>query len=426
MHRSAEPLTYYQATANSYSGYPALAGEHTADVCVIGGGFTGLSAALELAVRGFRVILLEARTIAAGASGRNGGQICTGYSCGMARIERELGREQAQTCFDLAEKGKAMIASNIAAYGISCDLRWGYLHVAARASAVAELRAMADELSSYGYDGLSLLDKAELAERLGSPLYHGALRESRAGHFHPLNYCLGVAAACTEEGVEIFEMSPAVSVTGGSSPVVTTPNGRVSCKFVVAAGNAYLGNLVPEIRPRIMPVGSFVIATEPLPDDIASGLIRDEEAVADTNFILDYFRLTHDRRLLFGGRCTYSGVLPRDVEPWMRPRLARVFPQIADVRIDYGWGGFIGISMNRMPDIGRIDQTIYYAQGFSGQGVVVGSLCGRLMAEAIAGQAGHFDILARIRHRPFPGGSLLRMPLLVLAMTWYRLRDALG
>ncbi|WP_342642720.1 NAD(P)/FAD-dependent oxidoreductase [Rhodoligotrophos ferricapiens] len=422
---AVRPLTYYHATANAHKARARLQGEHQADVCVIGGGFTGLSAAYELANRGFRVILLEAASIGWGASGRNGGQICTGFSSGMARIAAQLGREDAQRCFRIAEEGKVMIASNIAEHGIACDLQWGYLHVAPKPSAMDDLKEMQEEFDAYGYGGTELIDRDALMARLQTSAYHGALREARAGHFHPLNYCLGMADACEESGVAIFEDSRALAVEDGARPKVMTAQGSVSAKFVVAAGSAYLGGLIPAIRRKIMPVGSFVIATEPLPDDVASNLIRDDEAVADTNFVLDYFRMTADRRLLFGGRCAYSGFIPNNVEPWMRPRLRRIFPQLADVKIDYGWGGFIDITMNRIPDIGRVQDTIYYAQGFSGQGVVVGTVCGRLLAEAIAGQANRFDLLARIRHTPFPGG-VARTPLLVLAMMWYRLRDAIS
>ncbi|WP_205042197.1 NAD(P)/FAD-dependent oxidoreductase [Rhodoligotrophos defluvii] len=420
-----QPLTYYHATANAHKLRPRLQGEHTADVCVIGAGFTGLSAAYELARHGFRVILLEGQTIGWGASGRNGGQICTGFSSGMGKVEAQLGRADAERCFRIAEEGKVMIASNIAEHGIACDLQWGYLHVAPKPSAVDDLKQMQEELASYGYTHTSVLDRDALMARVATTAYHGALREAHAGHFHPLNYCLGLADACEECGVEIYEQSQAVRVEGGRAPRVTTAEGSVSAHFVVAAGGAYLEGVLPGLRRRVMPVGSFVVTTEPLPDELAYSLIRDDEAVADTNFVLDYFRLTADRRLLFGGRCTYSGLIPENVEPWMRPRLKRVFPQLADVPFSHRWGGYIGITMNRMPDLGRLDQTIYYAQGFSGQGVVVGTVCGRLMAEAIAGQAGRFDLLARIRHQPFPGGPM-RTPLLVLAMLWYRMRDALG
>lgn len=416
--------SYYRASANRHVEHPVLAGERQADVCVVGAGFTGLSAALELAERGFSVIVVEAETVGWGASGRNGGQICTGFSAGMEKIEAQAGLEDARKCFAIAEEGKAIIAERVAKHDIACDLKWGYLHVAAKAGDMGDLTDAQESLARYGCES-TLLDKAALEERLGTQVYHGALEESGAGHFHPLNYCLGLAEAAVAAGAEIFEHSRVTRIETGAKPVVHTDGGLVRARFVVAAGNAYLGRLVRPLYPKIMPVGSFIVATEPLGDNRARSLIRDDEAVADTNAILDYFRLSGDRRMIFGGRCSYSGAIPDDVTPAMRPRLARVFPQLADARIDYAWGGYIGITTNRIPDLGTIDGTLFYAHGFSGQGVTLSNVCGRLMAEAIAGQAERFDLMARFKHRPFPGGPA-RTPLLMLAMAWYRLRDMVG
>lgn len=423
--RPSDGLSYYRASANPHPSHPRLEGEVAADVCVIGAGFTGLSAALELAGRGYDVALLEAESVGWGASGRNGGQICTGFSTGMKEIEARAGAQDARTCWAIAEEGKRLIAENVARHRIACELKWGYIHVAPKPGDNAYLAEKQREYAAYGHEETELLDKAALEQRLGSRRYHGGLRDARAGHFHPLNYCLGLADAAQAAGVRIFERSPVTAVETGPGPRARTAHGSVRAKFLVICGNAYLGRLVPALYRKIMPVGSFIAATEPLGENRARALIRDDDAICDTNFIVDYFRLSADRRLLFGGRCSYSTLEPRDLKAFMRPRMLRVFPQLDDAGIDYCWGGYIGITVNRIPDVGRLSDTVYYAHGYSGQGVALAGVCGRLLAEAIAGQAERFDVMARFRHRPFPGGPV-RTPLLVLAMLYYRLRDALG
>ncbi len=420
-----DTASYYRHSANSHPSYPKLEGEVRADVCVIGAGFTGLSAALELAERGYSVIVLEAHDVGFGASGRNGGQICTGYSCGMATIEAQAGVDDARKCWQLAEESKDLIRDRVEAHNIDCDLKWGYLHVAPKARATGELREMQAVHEKYGDHGTKVLSKAELGDRLGSPVYHGALWEPGAGHLHPLNYCLGLAQAAVAKGARIFENSAVTRVETGAQPAAHTASGVVRVKYMVIAGNAYIGRLVPELYARIMPVGSYILATEPLGENRARSLIRDDDAVCDTNFIVDYFRLSGDGRMLFGGRADYSSREPKDLFAAMRPRMLQVFPQLADARLDFCWGGNIGITMSRVPHVGRIGGNTFYAHGYSGQGVALSGICGKLMAEAVAGTAERFDLLAGFKHRPFPGGGL-RTPLLVLAMLYYRLRDAVG
>ncbi len=423
--RPSDGLSYYRATANPHPAHPRLEGDKKADVVVIGAGLTGLSAALELAQRGLSVIVLEAETIGWGASGRNGGQVCTGYSVSMAKIERQVGRDDARKCWAIQEEGKALIGERVERYNIDCDLKWGYIHAAPKASDVAELRELQETYAAYDYTDTRLLSAAELHERVGSAAYCGGLWEAGAGHLHPLNYCLGLADAAVREGVRIFEHSPVTRVETDRDPVAFTEHGIVRARYMVVAGNAYLGRIVKPLYSRIMPVGSFITATEPLGEDRARALIRDDDAVCDTNFIVDYFRLSADKRLLFGGRATYSGREPTDLKGFIRRRMLRVFPQLRDVRLDYCWGGYIGITMSRMPDIGRLGERTYYAQGYSGTGLALSGICGRILAEAVCGHAGKFDVLAQFRHNPFPGGPV-RTPLLVLAMLYYRLRDIIG
>ena len=425
MTRPSDRPSYYRASANPHPDHPRLEGEHEADVCVIGAGFTGLSAALELAERGFSVAVLEAETVGWGASGRNGGQICSGFSSGMGKLEAQAGKDDARKCWALSEEAKTLMRSRIERYGIECDLKWGYVHVAPKPGDVPELSEMQEEYAAYGYDKTEVLDKAELEDRLGSTIYHGGLRDAGAGHLHPLNYCLGLADAAVSHGARIFEHSAVTRVDTGAAPAAHTAGGVVRAKFIVVAGNAYLGKTVPALYSKIMPVGSFILATEPLGENRARSLIRDDDAICDTNFVVDYFRLSGDQRMLFGGRCSYSTIEPRDLEGFMRPRMLKVFPQLGDVKLDYCWGGYIGITVNRIPDIGRISDTVYYAHGYSGQGVALTGIYGKVIAEAVAGQAERFDVLAQFKHTPFPGGPI-RTPMLVAAMLYYRMRDLLG
>ena len=425
MPASISVTSYYQTTANRKITTQPLSGDVSTDVCVIGAGYTGLSAALELAKAGFKVVVLEAETVGFGASGRNGGQICTGFSPGQSRLDAQFSKADAKRCFDMAEESKRLIEERIAAHKIDCDLTWGYMHCIPKPHQFKDLQAWAEEYDALGYGGHMLLTKPELEVKLGSNIYHGALRESRAGHLHPLNYCLGLAAAAQKAGVQIHEHTQVMNVDTGPAPKAHTATGTVSAKFMVIAGNAYLGRLVKPLYGRIMPVGSYIIATEPLGENRAKALIANNEAVANTNFIVDYFRRSSDHRMLFGGRASYSTIEPANLAEYMRPRMTHVFPQLKDVRLDFAWGGFIAITSNRLPDCGRLSPTVYYAHGYSGQGVALSGLYGKLMAEAIRGQAERFDLFAKIKHLPFPGGAL-RTPLLVAAMAYYRIRDALS
>jgi gamma-glutamylputrescine oxidase len=417
--------SYYQATANRIVTGAALEGDVDADVCVIGAGYTGLSAALELAQAGYKVVVLEAETVGWGASGRNGGQICTGFSSGQGKIIAQLGKADAKKAFDISEEAKRLIVERIAAHKIDCDLQWGYMHCIPKAHQFVELEDWAKEYEDLGYGGNTLLSKAELEQKLGTTIYHGALREQHAGHFHPLNYCLGLADAALKAGAVIHEHSAVIEFDTGAKPWARTDKGKVSAKFLIIGGNAYLGKVVKPLYGRVMPVASYIIATEPLGENRAKALIADNEAVANTNFIVDYYRRSKDNRMLFGGRASYSGITPPALGEFMRPRMTSVFPQLKDVKIDYAWGGNIAITSNRIPDCGRLSPTVFYAHGYSGQGVALANMYGKLMAECVRGVSERFDLLARVKHLPFPGGAL-RTPLLVAAMMYYRIRDVLS
>jgi len=421
-----EVISCYEAGAGVAPCRPRLEGAATADVAIVGGGIAGCSAALDLAARGFRVVLLEAQQVGHGASGRSGGQLIHGYACGQERLERELGETGARALWDMSLEGLDLVRERVARHAIDCDLVWGQLHAAIKPRQEAGLRAWQRELAErYGYHSTRYLEAAELRTLLDTVRYRGGLFDANSGHCDPLKYTRGLAAAAEATGARIFEQSRVTRIDHGTRVQLHTAHGTVRAAHVVLAGNAWLGGLVPELHRKVMAVGTYIVATAPLGPERARRLIANNMAVTDINWVLDYFRLSADHRLLFGGRVSYSGLDPLGTRRATRARMLRVFPQLADVEIEYAWGGYVDITLSRAPHFGRLAPNVYFLQGFSGHGMVLAGLAGRLAAEVIAGQAGRFDLFARIAHRDFPGGLALRRPALVLAMLWYRLRDLL-
>jgi len=420
------PASWYAATVTPPDPFAPLRGETRADVCVIGAGYTGLSAALHLAEAGFDVVLLEARRVGFGASGRNGGQLGSGQRVEQAALERMVGREDAAKLWVLAEEAKALVRALIARHAIVCHLRDGVAHLGFSAREVAAEHAHADHLAErYGYGLIEKLDRGQAQALCPSPAYVGGTLDMGAGHLHPLAFALGLARAAAAAGARIFERAEVHRIDPGTPAIVRTGAGLVRADHVILACNGYLGGLEPRVAARVMPINNFIAATAPLGDEAARVLTRDV-AVADTRFVIDYFRLSHDRRLLFGGGESYGYRFPRDIAATVRKPMTAIFPHLRDVPIDYAWGGTLAITMRRLPYLARLAPNILNASGYSGHGVGTATHAGKLMADAIAGQAGGFDTMARIPTRPFPGGAALRNPLLVLAMTWFALRDRLG
>ncbi len=415
--------SYYDATAIGTRETSALDADITADVAIIGAGITGCSAALHLAERGYKVAVLEAGQIGFGASGRNGGQALPGFAADQVKVRRIMGDAAAQRLWEMSMEAVDLLHAQIARFNIPCHPVRGYLHVATKPRQVRELEDWAEELAKLGANEERLLRGAALQERLRSPRYLAALYDPVAGHIHPLNYTLGLAQAAMAAGAQIYTRTKVLAVEQGETVTLRTARGNVTAKFLLLCGNAYLGNLMRPIASHVMPVGTYIIATEPR-DDIPD-LIPGDEAVADLNFVLDYFRRSADNRMLFGGRVSYSTLPPRNLPAAMLARARRAFPQLSDARVDFAWGGNVAITRNRLPHFGKIGRNILFAQGFSGHGLALTGLAGKLLAEAVAGQAERFDVFASIPHARFPGGPLLRMPSLVLAMAWFRLRDML-
>lgn len=420
------PESYYAASANHAPSRPPLTGQAATDVCVIGAGYTGLSTALFLAESGFKVVVLEAARVGFGASGRNGGQIVNSYSRDLDTIEKQAGTREAQLIGSMAFEGGRIIRDRVARYGIDCDLKSGGIFAALNPRQMKHLEAQQALWKRYGYEQLELLDRNAIRGEVASDRYLGGMLDHGGGHIHPLNLALGEAAALESLGGVIYEQSPAVRIERGASPLVHTPDGQVTARFVVVAGNAYLGGLVPELAAKSMPCGSQVIATEPLGEECAHNLLPNDHCVEDCNYLLDYFRLSADKRLIYGGGVVYGARDPADVMALIRPKMLKTFPHLTDVKIDFAWTGNFLLTLSRLPQVGRIGSNIYYSQGCSGHGVTYTHLAGKIIAEALRGQAERFDAFASLRHYPFPGGQRFSAPLSALGAAYYDLRDRLG
>ena len=419
--------SYYAASSLPQPEYPPLQGELSCDVCVVGGGFSGLNTAIELAERGLNVILLEARKIGWGASGRNGGQLIRGVGHGLEQFTSVLGSDGVRELKLMGLEAVDIVRQRIERHAISCDLTWGYCDLANKAKDRQGFAEDAEELRSLGYrHELRLVQPDQMRTVVGSDRYVGGLIDMGSGHLHPLNLALGEAAVANKLGVRLFEQSPVTRIDYGTQVRVHTAQGSVQASTLVLGCNAYLNDLNADLGGKVLPAGSYIIATEPLSEAQARELLPQNMAVCDQRVALDYYRLSADRRLLFGGACHYSGRDPQDIAAYMRPKMLKVFPQLADVRIDYQWGGMIGIGANRLPQIGRLpDQpNVYFAQAYSGHGLNATHLAGKLLGEAISGQhSGRFDLFAKVPHMTFPGGKHLRSPLLALGMLWHRLKE---
>ncbi|QFI53930.1 NAD(P)/FAD-dependent oxidoreductase [Aeromonas simiae] len=418
--------SYYAASANPHAPWPRLEEGLTCDVCVVGGGYTGLSSALHLAERGYKVVLLEASRIGFGASGRNGGQIVNSFSRDIDTIERNCPPAQAKLLGSMLFEGGEIIRERIERYRIQCDHRVGGVFAADTERQLHELKAQQARWQRWGNDRLELLDREGIRRVVQSDRYVGGLLDLSGGHLHPLNLALGEAEAIRSLGGLIFEQSPVTELVPGEVVTVKSERGSVRARFVVVAGNAYLGNLVPELAAKSMPCGTQVLTTEVLGEARARELLPQNYCVEDCNYLLDYYRTSADHRLIYGGGVVYGARDPADIARLIMPKLLKTFPQLAGVRVEYSWTGNFLLTLSRLPQFGRIGSNIYYMQGYSGHGVTCTHLAGRLLAEALAGQAERFDAFANLPHYPFPGGRLLRVPLTAMGAVWYSLRDRLG
>ncbi|MDK3016079.1 NAD(P)/FAD-dependent oxidoreductase [Pseudodonghicola flavimaris] len=420
------PDSWYAATAPALDPFAALETDTRADVCIVGAGFTGLSAALHLAEAGLDVVLLEANRVGFGASGRNGGQLGSGQRLPQDALEKLTGRTEADKLWQLAEEAKAITKGLIARHGIDCDLRPGVAWSGSSKGDVQHLHDYGRHLQDrYGYRSLELLDREAFHALCPSPDYRGGIVDWDAAHLHPLKYALGLARAAAGAGVRLFERTEVQAIEEGAQVRLKTAGGTVTADHVILACNGYLGGLEKRVASRVMPINNFIIATEPLGADTAKVLTKDI-AVADSRFVVNYFRLSPDGRLLFGGGESYGYRFPASITDKVRKPMLEIYPHLRDVRIDYAWGGTLAITMKRMPYLTRLRPNVLSASGYSGHGVGTATHAGYLIAEAIRGEAAGFDTMAQVPNTPFPGGPGFRTPLLVLAMTWFGLRDRLG
>jgi gamma-glutamylputrescine oxidase len=417
--------SYYAATANRQDARPALTGTETADVCIIGGGFTGISAALTLAERGLAVVVLEAVLVGFGASGRNGGQIVNGYSRDLDVIAKRYGAAAGKAIGGMAMEGGDIIRERVAKYNIDCDLVPGGVFAALTGKQMQELEHHRQVWAEYGYDSFEILDETALARHVTSDRYVGGMIDHKGGHIHPLNLVQGEAAAAEALGARIFEGSKVVAVDAGAQPTVKTAQGEVRCKTVLVCGNAYIGDLLPEIGGKIMPVSTQVLATEPL-GALAAELLPSHACVEDCNYVLDYYRRTKDDRILYGGGIVYGGADPASIRAKILPNMLKTFPALKDARIDFAWSGNFALTLTRFPQMGRLGENLLYSHGCSGHGVTTTHLLGRILGEAVMGETKRFDLIAGLPYYPFPGGKTFRVPLTAMGAWYYGLRDRLG
>ncbi|AYF86217.1 FAD-binding oxidoreductase [Pseudomonas sp. JS3066] len=420
------PQSYYAFSANPVPARPELQGEIETDVCIIGAGYTGLSTGLFLLENGFKVTILEAAKVGFGASGRNGGQIVNSYSRDIDSIERTANPKNAKLMADMAFEGGRIIRDRISKYNIQCDLKDGGVFAAFTKKQMGHLEAQKKLWERFGHNQLELLDAKGIRKVAATDNYIGGMLDMSGGHIHPLNLALGEAAAIESLGGVIHEQSPAIRIERGANPVVHTPKGRVKAKFVVVAGNAYLGNLVPELASKSMPCGTQVVTTEPLSDEMANSLLPQDYCVEDCNYLLDYYRLSGDKRLIYGGGVVYGARDPANIEAIIRPKMLKTFPQLKNVKIDFAWTGNFLLTLSRLPQVGRIGDNIYYSQGCSGHGVTYTHIAGKVIAETLRGQAERFDAFASLPHYPFPGGRVFRVPFTAMGAWYYTMRDKLG
>ncbi|MCB2134942.1 MAG: FAD-binding oxidoreductase [Rhodobacteraceae bacterium] len=422
----AYPASWYAASAEPLVPYLEAVGALSCDVCVVGAGFTGLSAALHLADRGFDVILLDANRVGWGASGRNGGQVGTGHRLDQEELEAMVGQTRAHALWQLARESVALTRTLAGIYAPSSEFTPGIIHACHRARFLPHVRAYAEKLArDYDYTQIHVFDREEMRHMVGSPAYHGGNIDMGGGHLHPLRYAFGLAYGAAGKGVRIHEKTRVTRIEPGDPAVVVTQKARISARHVVLACNGYLGGLDPQVAARVMPINNYIVATEPMSPEVQETFIRNNHAVADTKFVVNYFRFSDDHRLLFGGAESYGYRFPKDIAALVRKPMLEIFPQLAKAKITHAWGGTLAITMNRMPHFAMLRGNILSASGYSGHGVAMATMAGKLAAEAIAGHAERFDLMSAIPTPRFPGGVALRWPLLVAAMLWYSMRDKL-
>jgi gamma-glutamylputrescine oxidase len=427
MQNAAHVDSWYTASANLNLDLPPLTGAVSTDVCVIGAGYTGLSAAIHLRQLGYTVTVLEANRVAWGASGRNGGHVGTGQRVEQEQLEKWLGLDRAKALWQLGLEAVDTVCELIDQHNIDCELKQGNLHMASKAGDIASLPEEVEHLQKvYAYDQIRYVDGAELRDMTSASGFGGATLDAGCRHLHPLNYALGLARAAQALGAQIHEGSRVLSYTEGEQVTVRTDRGEVRARFLVVACNGYLEKLEPRAAGRIMPINNYMLATEPLSDDLARRVTRDDTSMSDSRFVINYWKLSADNRLLFGGGESYSNRFPADIKGFVRKYMLSIYPELANTRIDYGWGGTLAITLKRMPDFGRLSANAFYAHGYSGHGVPTATLAGKLLAEVISGTAERFDVMAGVPASQFPGGTLLRWPGLVAGMLFYSLRDRIG
>ena len=420
------PQSWYSATAEPLNAFPNLKGSKKYDICIVGAGYTGLSSALHLSSLGYSVAVLDAHRVGFGASGRNGGQLGAGQRVNQDELVSKIGENNADKMWHLANDAVSTVKEIIKKNNIDCHIKPGIATLGFNSKEVKELHNYAEYLEKrYNYIGLELLGQEDCNTLCCSEKYTGGILDMNAAHLHPLRFIFGLAKAAVLAGTDIFEQSEVIKLVPGKVNRTITKVGEIQSDFVVLGCNGYLGNLEPKVAAKVMPINNFIIATEPLGERTEEVLTKDI-AVADTKFVVNYFRLSKDKRLLFGGGENYSYKFPKNITSTVLKPMLEIFPQLSNIKIDYAWGGTLGITRQRMPYFCRVTDTILSVSGYSGHGVGTATHAGKLISMAINGQQDGFNTMASIPIKSFPGGARYKTPLLVLAMSWYALRDKIG
>ena len=419
------PQSYYAATTNFLGPFSNLKENISCDVCIVGGGYTGLSSAVALSELGYDVVLLEAHRVGFGASGRNGGQVSSGQRWNQTKLVRHFGYEIAEKLWFVGEAAKKQVADLIKKHKIECEFCEGIIHAELKKKNIADLEKEVKFINSaYGYNKVEVLDQQSIKRFLGTDKYIAGTIDRGAGHLHPLKYAIGLAKAARDGGVRIFEKTRVVDIKA-QDPItlVTKEKNMVRAKKLVMACNGYIGDLLPKIYSRVLPINNFIVATEPLDSKMARSLIKGNFAVADSKFVVNYYKISSDKRLIFGGGENYRYRFPNDIKSKVRKSMLEIYPQLSEIKIDYAWGGTLAVTMTRLPDFQRLNANVYSASGYSGQGVALASLAGKIIAESIKGESKKFDLMSSLPTPIFPGGRFMRWPIMVLGMLSFKLRD---
>ena len=424
-----EKISFYRSSVEDLNSQDQLTSDIDVDICVIGGGLTGISSAINLSKKGYSVILCEARKIGWGASGRNGGQLGIGMRKDQFTIEKKLGLKHAKELWSLGLEAVEDVKNLIKENEIDCHLVNGVMSTACFEKDIDEYKFEIEHMAkNYDFEGYKFFNKEKIREEINSKMYLAGLLNSGSYHLNPLKLTLGLAKVAQKNKVKIFENTPIEKIREeGDRVQVMSKKGLIRANQVVVACNGYLDSILGSKKNKFMPINNYVVATEPLGEKRARELIKNNYAVCDTRFIIDYYRFSEDWRMIFGGGETFTSNFVKNATSFVSKRMIKVFPQLQNVKIDYSWGGTLAITVNRLPHFGTLmNNKVSFAFGYSGHGLALSVLAGKLIGENIHGDHERFKFFSDINHMSIPLGSIFRRPIYSSAILYYKIRDYLN